>query len=114
MEGSSERRWTISRFLSVAPKRKGAMNAEDGYVGRNSLCLQDMHVPFLKYSSVTCVTVVVLVTFRMNTRAARIIPASTATVKSANTVSAKVISQVPISRGESFRSSGISRHSPML
>ncbi len=62
----------------------------------------------------TCDTVVVFVTLRMNTRAAKIIPASTATVKSANTVSENVTSHTPISSGVSFRSSGISCHSPIL
>ena len=59
-------------------------------------------------------TVVVVATRRMNSSAARIMPASTATVRSATTVSANVTSQTSRSVQPCRHSSGISRHSPML
>ena len=65
------------------------------------------------YSGVTRATVVVVVTRRMKSSAARIMPASTATVRSANTVSAKVMPQTAASAGASLRTPGTSRHSPM-
>jgi hypothetical protein len=63
---------------------------------------------------VTCETVVVAATRLMNSRAARIIPASTATVRSAKTVSANVTTHTLMSVLVSLNSWGISRHSPML
>ena len=50
----------------------------------------------------------------MNSSAARIIPASTATVRSANTVSTNVTSHTSRSVHPCFHSSPISCHSPML
>ena len=58
--------------------------------------------------------VVVSATLPMNNSAARIIPASTATVRSANTVSANVTSHTLISVFVSLSNCRISRHSPML
>src|SRR5215813_15438026 len=70
--------------------------------------------PSRTYYSVTTETEVVSVTLRIKTSTARIMPASTATVRSANTVNRKVASHTAISILDSFKSSGISFHSPML
>ena len=70
--------------------------------------------PASTYSGVTSETVVVCETFRMKRSIARIIPVSTARVRSANTVSAKVTTQTLMSILVSFSSSGISPQSPTL
>ena len=62
----------------------------------------------------TRATLVVAVTLRIYISAARIMPASTATVRSANTVKRNVMSQTEMSAQLSLRMSGISDHSPML
>ena len=65
-------------------------------------------------SGVTRDTVVVVAILRMNSSAASIMPASTAIVRSANTVREKVSSHTLISVRVSRSISGISRHSPMF
>ena len=66
------------------------------------------------YSGVTRETVVVTETLRMKSSAARIIPTSTASVRSAKTVRANVTSQTAMSVRVRRSSFGISCHSPML
>jgi hypothetical protein len=58
--------------------------------------------------------VVVPATRRMNSSAASTIPTSTASVRSASTVSAKVTTHTAMSVFVSRSSCGISCHSPML
>src|ERR1041384_5734265 len=67
-----------------------------------------------RYSGVTREMVVVAVTLRIKTNAARIMPVYTATVRSAKTVRMNVADQQATSSRESLSSSGISVHSPML
>jgi hypothetical protein len=66
------------------------VNPVDGDELRDALVLQDVQASVLDVASVTCDTVVVAATRRMKRSAARIIPASTATVRSATTVSTNV------------------------
>jgi len=73
----------IDDFLDLvgAPNRNGRGWRKMSRIGI-SLCCRMCTWPSRRYSSVTCETVVFAVTLRIcNTRAARIIPASTATVK---------------------------------
>ena len=62
----------------------------------------------------TRATEVVFATRRMKSSAASTMPTSTATVRSATTVSANVESQTAISAFVILSSAGISCHSPML
>ena len=66
------------------------------------------------YSGVTVATVVVSETRWMYSSAASAMPTSTATVRSAITVSAKVTIHTDLSAQSSRRMPPISRHSPML
>jgi len=78
----------------------------------NVLILQNVHASIFDVVSVTCETVVVAATRLINSNAARIMPACTATVRSANTVSAKVTSHTLTSVLVSLSRDGISSHSP--
>src|SRR4029079_1932890 len=66
------------------------------------------------YAFVTHETVVVFATFRMKSSAARMMPYSTAIVRSANTVRANVVAHTATVAHDILRSLGISLHSPML
>ena len=102
------------RHLVGHAEQERAVDPEHGHVRRDRLVLQDVDAPGLDVVGVTRDTVVVTATRRMNSSAARIIPTSTASVRSANTVRKNVTSHTLMSVLVSFSRRGISCHSPML
>jgi hypothetical protein len=79
-------------------KQKRTVNAEDGDVVRDRLVLQDVRPPGLDVCRASPLeTVVVRATRLMNRSAAITMPTSTATVRSANTVSRNVTAHTRVS-----------------
>src|SRR4051794_12028181 len=95
-------------------KQKRPVNPKNGNIPGNLLVLQDMRaaIPniFFRYRRNRSRCEIRW----MYSSAARIVPTSTATVRSAKTVSANVTAQTAMSAFESRTIVPISRHSPML